>query len=94
MRKEGVGEAGGGEVAVPVFVLFTSRCILPSPVVLWMAGGVSQAPLSANFCLGLTWGHRGENSWRETGRKQGDLFSFPVAASFQRLQSLPGEPDP
>lgn len=34
MRKEGVGEAGGGEVAVPVFVLFTSRCILPSPVVL------------------------------------------------------------
>lgn len=55
MKKEVVGEAGRGGVTVPVFVLFAPRCILaPPPVVLATAGGVSQAPLSANFWLGLT----------------------------------------
>lgn len=28
VREEVVGEAGGGEVTVPVFVLFAFRCVL------------------------------------------------------------------
>lgn len=63
---------------------------LPSPVVLATAGGVSQAPLSANFWLGL---REGRGDGERIGENRVICF-LSVAASSQRLQALPGEPDP